>query len=76
MIIFSSFSHLGLFPQVFGQVKEWPKLKLHEKIRALHAFVCPILFILFGYLDWQGIVLKLMKNHHFLVFLAVWVICI
>ena len=67
---------MGLFPQVFGQVNEWPKLKLYEKIKALHAFVCPILFILFGYLDWQAIVLKLMKNDHFLVFLAVWVICI
>ena len=60
--MFSAFSCLGLFPQVFGQVNEWPKLKLYEKIRALHASVCPILFILFDYLDWQGIVLKLMKN--------------
>ena len=60
--MFSVFSCLGLFPQVFGQVNEWPILKLYEKIRVLHAFVCPILFILFDYLDWQGIVLKLMKN--------------
>ena len=32
----------------------------------------PIVFILFCDRDWDGRVLKLMKNDHFLVFLAVW----
>ena len=30
---FSVFSHSGLFPQVFGQVKDWPILELPEIIR-------------------------------------------
>ena len=40
-------------------------------IRALHVITSPIIFILFDNPDWQGGVLKLMKNDHFLVFLAV-----
>ena len=31
--IFSIFSCLGPFPQVFGQVKEWFMLQLHKIIR-------------------------------------------
>ena len=68
--IFISFS---LFPQVFAQVNEWPILELHEMIRVPHLVACTIVFILFDDRDWQGGVLKLMKNDYFLVFLAVWV---
>ena len=48
-------------------------LEWHEMIRVLHLVSCPIVFILFYDQDWQGGVLKLMKNDHFLVFLTVWV---
>ena len=48
MIIFSIFSRLGPFPQVFGQVKEWLMLKLHEMIRVLHVAVCSIAFFVLG----------------------------
>ena len=34
----------------------------------LHAVVCPSVFILFYVRDWQGEVLKHMKNDHFLIF--------
>ena len=43
-------------------------------VRVLHAVACPIVLILFDDPDWQGAVLKLMKNDHSLVFLAVFVI--
>ena len=69
---FRVFSRLGLFPQVFLQLKEWFILELHEMIRVPHLVACPIIFILFDNQDWQEGVLKLMKNDHFLVFLAVW----
>ena len=65
--IFVSF---GLFPHVFWQVNEWPISKLHEIIRVLNAVACPIIFVLFDDPYWQGRVLKIMKNDHFLVFLA------
>ena len=42
--------------------------------RVLNLVACPIIFILFDYPDWQGEVLKLTKNDHFLVFLAVLVL--
>ena len=71
MIIFTVFSRFGLFPQVFRQVKEWPKLKSHEMIRVSHAVACPIVFILFSVRDCQGGVFKVMKNDDFLVILAV-----
>ena len=48
MIIFSIFSRLGPFPQVFGQVKEWLMLKLHEMVRVLHVAVCSIAFFVLG----------------------------
>ena len=67
---FSIFSCFGLFTLVFEQVNEWPISKLHEIIRVLNAVACPIIFVLFDDPDWQGRVLKIMKNDHFLVFLA------
>ena len=41
---FSVFSRLGVFPQVFSQIKEWLISKLHGMIRVLHAVACPILY--------------------------------
>ena len=69
--IFISFE---LFSQVFGQVNEWSILKLHGIIRVLHAVACPVVFALFDDPDWQERVLQIMKNEHFLVFLAVLVL--
>ena len=50
-------------------------------IRALHVVACPIVvvvvfvcFCCFMSNVWQRGVFKIMKNNHFLVFLAVWVI--
>ena len=43
-------------------------------IRELHLVPCPIDFLLFYGQSWQGGVLKGMKNDHFLVFLAIWVL--
>ena len=39
---------------------------VNKIIKVLHLFVCPIAFILFYGLDWQGGVFKVMKNDHFL----------
>ena len=44
---FSIFSHLGSFPQVFGEVKEWLMLELHKIIRVSHEVACPIVFFFF-----------------------------
>ena len=44
IIFFSIFRRLGLFPQVYGQVKEWFILELHEMIRVFHVVVFPIDF--------------------------------
>ena len=63
---FSIFSRFGLFHQVFGQVNVQPILVVNKIIKVLHLFVCPIVFILFYGLDWQGGVFKIMKNDHFL----------
>ena len=63
---FSIFSRFGLFHQVFGQVNMQPILVVNKIIKVLHLFVCPIVFILFYGLDWQGGVFKVMKNDHFL----------
>ena len=38
---------LGLIPQVFGWIKKWHILGLHEMIRVLHAVACQIVFISF-----------------------------
>ena len=43
--IFSIISRYGHFPQVFGQVNEWPILKLQELIIVLHVVACPIVFV-------------------------------
>ena len=59
---------MSLFPQVFGQINEWPVLKLDEIITVVHVVACPFIFILFDGPDWQGGVLKLMKNDDLLVF--------
>ena len=68
---FTVFSHLGPFPQDFGQAKQWLIWELHEMIRVLHVVACSITFILFYKQDWRGGVFKVMKNDNFLVFLAV-----
>ena len=47
------FSSLGLFSQVFMQVRDWLILELHEMIRVPHIVTFPILFILFYDWDWQ-----------------------
>ena len=63
--ILSIFSLLGLFAWVFGQVREWLILKLHEMIGVSLVIVCPIAFILFCDLGQHGGVLKLMKSDQF-----------
>ena len=70
----SVFSHLSPFPQVFGQVKWWLMLALHEIIRVSHVVAWQIVFLLFYEWGWQGGVFKVMKNDHFLLFLAVWIL--
>ena len=47
MIIFSAFSRLGHFPQVFGQAKECFILQLHEMIRVLHAVAYQLFLVCF-----------------------------
>ena len=47
-------------------------LDLHLATRVPHLVACPTIFIWFYDRDWQGGVLKLMKNDHFLVFLTIW----
>ena len=37
----------GLFSQVFGQINDWPILKVIEIKIVLHVIACPIVFILF-----------------------------
>ena len=44
---------VGPFPQVSGQVMEWPMLELHKIIRMLHVVSCPIVFLLFYERGWQ-----------------------
>ena len=43
---------------LFGQVKEWLILELHEMIKVSHILACPIVFILPCYLGQHGRVLK------------------
>ena len=57
----SVFSALGHFSQVFGKVKEWLILELHEMIRVLHAVACPMGFNLLYDRAQQGGELKLAK---------------
>ena len=63
--ILSILSPLGLFPQVFGQVKEWLPLELQEMIKMSHVVACRIVFILPYDRRWQGGVLKLKRNGQF-----------
>ena len=70
----SVFQRLDSFPHVFMQVRESLILQMHEMKRVLHAVACLIVFLLFHDRDWQGVLLKLMKNDHLLVFFAVWVL--
>ena len=49
-------------------------LKLHKIIKKSHSVVSPIDFLVFYQQVWQGEVFKVMKNDHFLVFLAIWVL--
>ena len=44
IIALSIFRSFGPFPRVYGQVKEWFILELHEMIRVLHVVVFPIDF--------------------------------
>ena len=62
------FSRLDPFPQVFGQVKEQLILGLQKTKLVPHLFACSIVFILFYERSSQGVVFKIMKNDHFLVF--------
>ena len=59
--LFSIFSRLVPFPQVFGQVKEWLMLDLHEMIRLLHVVACPVVSILVSDRDGQARVFKVMR---------------
>ena len=61
----SIFSRLGPFSQVFGQVKEWDMLELHEMIRVSYLVACPMVFNLLCDLSRQGGVLKLTKKVQF-----------
>ena len=49
-------------------------LELHKIIKASRVVLCPTICMLFYDRDWQGGVFKVMKNDHFLVILAVWVL--
>ena len=48
-------------------------LELHNIITVSHVVAYQIVLLLFYEWGWQGGVLIVMKNDHFLVFLAVWV---
>ena len=60
-----------LFLQVFGQVKEWLILELHKIIRMSHLVIWSIVSPWFYERGWQGIVLKVLENNCFSVFLVV-----
>ena len=49
-------------------------IKIAGNDKSITCITGSIIFILFDNPDWQGGVLKLMKNDHFLVFLAVLVL--
>ena len=68
------FCRLGPFPQVFEQVEEWLMLELHEMIRFPYVATCSVVFSLLCNLGRPVGVLRLIKNAHFLIFLAVWVL--
>ena len=58
-----------VFPPKFSGM-----LELHEILRVPHVVSFPIVFNLFYEATWQEEVFQSMKNGHFLVFLAVWVL--
>ena len=68
------FCRLGPFPQVFEQVEEWLMLELHEMIRFPYVAACSVVFSLLCNIGRPVGVLRLIKNAHFLIFLAVWVL--
>ena len=68
--VLSIFGSLGPFPQVFWQVKECLILKMDEMIRMWYVIACPMVFSLLSNRGRQGGVLKLLKNHLFMYFLA------
>ena len=73
MVSSKYFWRLCLFPQVFGQVKEWLILELYEMITVPDIFVGMYSYFYFSFdLGRQAGVLKLMKNGKLLLFLAVW----
>ena len=64
------------FSQIFEQVKEWSILELHEMIRVPHIAVCLVVFSLLCGLGKPAEVLRLIKNVHFILLLAVWLLFI
>ena len=56
--LFNIFRRLGLFIQVFGQVKEWLLLELHKMIKLAPILACPILLILLCDLGRHEVALK------------------
>ena len=59
---FLVFLAVWVFFKAFGQLKEWLMLELHKTITVSHVVPCPIVVILFHERNWQGGVLKVMKN--------------
>ena len=59
------FSLLGLFSQVFGQVKECDFLELNKMIRISHLVASPMVFNLICHLSRQTGVVKLTNNAQF-----------
>ena len=59
MIVFSIFSRLGPFPQVFGHVQEWLMLILNKIIRAWHVVAYPI----FYFVLWAKLVEKSVESY-------------
>ena len=45
-------------------------MELHKIIKVSHVVACPFAFLLFFERRWQEGVFKIMKTHHFLVFLV------
>ena len=68
--------HAGLLTlkNVFEQVEEWLILELNEIIRVPHVAACSVVFNLLCDLGRPAGVARLIKNAHFLIFLAVWVL--
>ena len=60
------FSCLSPFFKVFGQVKKWLILELHEMIRVSYAVAYPFFFILLCDYGWHGGVIKFIKNSQIL----------